>query len=99
MTKRNDSKGPSVPAKRIADAVKARADGEGFLGMMTLVGQTGIKVQTEAGSFPLPDGDYVILLLKADLPGDPRVAWIRAEDEKLDTPTKGEPPDGEGGAT
>ena len=78
MSRRKDLGGATVSAEQLKQAVIEQA-GSGFLGMLSLVGQTGVKVQTEGGSYPLPDADYIVLML-AKPTGAKRVGWVRVEE-------------------
>lgn len=82
MEQKTDSLGSAtVSADVLKRAVIEQAE-KGFLGMLALVGQSGIKIQTDGGAYPLPDADYVVLML-AKTTGDTRVAWLRVEDKPV----------------
>lgn len=67
-----------VSADELKRAVVEQAE-NGFMGMLVVQGQGAIKIQTEGGAYPLPDADYVILMLPTAT-DDKRVAWLAVKD-------------------
>jgi hypothetical protein len=63
----------------LRDAIVTGAQANAYAGMLAVISQTGIRVQTDAGSWPLPDGDYVVLMLRNPSGEAPRCAWLRTE--------------------
>lgn len=49
------------------------------MGMLSITGQSSLKVVTDEGTWPLPAGDYIVLMLPAPV-GDKGVRWLRVSD-------------------
>lgn len=85
MTKRKNAPAGSehkVTGQQLAAAVVEAAK-DGFMGMLSVTGQTSLKVTTDEGTWPLPAGDYIVLMLPQPV-GDKGVRWLRVADaEKL----------------
>lgn len=81
MTKRkNEAAVPehNVTGKQLAAAVVEAAQ-DGFMGMLSIAGQSSLKVTTDEGTWPLPAGDYIVLMLPKPV-GDKGVRWLRVSD-------------------
>lgn len=78
MTKRKnapDASNISVTGEQLAAAV-VNAAKDGFMGMMSVAGQSSLKITTDEGTWPLPAGDYIVLMLPKPV-GDKGVRWLR----------------------
>lgn len=81
MTKRKNAPAGAdikVTGEQLAAAV-VNAAREGFMGMLSITGQSSLKVTTDEGTWPLPEGDYVVLMLPKPT-GDKGVRWLRVAD-------------------
>lgn len=81
MTKRKnapDASNISVTGEQLAAAVTNAAK-DGFMGMLSVTGQSSLKVTTDEGTWALPAGDYIILMLPQPI-GDKDVRWLRVSD-------------------
>lgn len=81
MTKRKnapDASDISVTGEQLATAV-INAAKDGFMGMLSVAGQASLKVVTDEGTWPLPAGDYIVLMLPKPV-GDKGVRWLRVAD-------------------
>lgn len=81
MTKRKnapDAYNISVTGEQLAAAV-VNAAKDGFMGMLSVAGQSSLKVVTDEGTWPLPAGDYIVLMLPKPV-GDKGVRWLRVAD-------------------
>lgn len=68
----------SVTGEQLAAAV-VNAAKAGFMGMLSITGQSSLKIQTDEGTWPLPAGDYIVLMLPQPV-GDKGVRWLRVSD-------------------
>lgn len=68
----------SVTGEQLAAAV-VNAAKAGFMGMLSVTGQSSLKVVTDEGTWPLPAGDYIVLMLPRPT-GESGVRWLRASD-------------------